>query len=54
MAKRDSKTDEQTGQPRKSRPRALLVAHIREQIAAGTYATRGKLEIVAERLRGVL
>jgi hypothetical protein len=27
-----------------------LIAHVREQIAAGTYETQGKLRIVSERL----
>ncbi len=31
-------------------PRWNLIAHLREQIAAGTYATKGKLGILADRL----
>ena len=31
-------------------PRWNLIAHIREQLEAGTYETEGKLRIVAEKL----
>jgi hypothetical protein len=35
-------------------PRLALVAHIREQIEAGTYITQKKLEIVVDRIASQL
>ena len=33
-----------------TQPRLDLVAHVREQLAQGTYLTQGKLEIAAQKL----
>lgn len=41
-------------EPGSGQIRQALVAHIREQIAAGTYVTPGKLGIVADRLAEIL
>ena len=41
---------EQTKPDRPEEPRLALVAHLRDQIKAGTYVTKGKLRAVAGKL----
>jgi len=39
---------------KENEPRWALIRHLRHQIAAGTYVTTGRLEVVASKLLGRL